>query len=107
MVFITFPVIDIQVSSLFFENGFYLKGSWWERFFYKSVKPFLIFTLLTITILWLVNKYTDKNILKIDGRKTGCSVLVLVLGSGVVVNAIFKIGRASCREIGELSLLVV
>ena len=105
MVFVAFPTIDIQVSSLFFENGFHLKGNWWERLLYKSVKPFLILTLLTITILWLVNKYTDKNIFKIDGRKTGFIVLVLVLGSGLVVNAIFKdnFGRARPANIIEFN----
>ena len=105
MAFITFPTVDIQVSSLFFDNGFHLKGSWWERFLYKSVKPFLIFTLLALVILWLFNKYTNKNIFNIDGRKTGFLILVLVIGSGIIVNAIFKdnFGRARPSHIMEFN----
>ena len=76
-----------------------------KDFYIKSVKPFLILTLLTITILWLVNKYTDKNIFKINGRKTGFIVLVLVLGSGLIVNAVFKdnFGRARPSAIIEFN----
>jgi lipid A 4'-phosphatase len=105
IIFIAFSSIDIQISNMFYDNGFYLKGSWWERLLYKSVKPFLTISIITVIGLWLVNKYMNKKIFAIDGKKTLFLILVLVLGSGLIVNAIFKdnFGRARPRDIVEFN----
>jgi len=90
---------------MFFDNGFYLKGSWWEHFLYKSVKPLLTIVILTVIGLWLFNKYMNKNIFLINGKKTLFLILVLVIGSGLIVNAIFKdnFGRPRPRDIIEFN----
>jgi len=105
LIFISFPSIDIQISGMFFNNGFYLKGSWWEQFLYNSVKPFLTASILSVIGLWLINKYMNKNIFLINGKKTLFIILVLVIGSGLIVNAIFKdnFGRPRPRDIIEFN----
>lgn len=104
-IFIAFPHLDIQISRLFYNNGFYLKGSWWETALYKSVKPFLIITLLGLTGLWLFNKFSHKNILGINGKKTAFFFLVLLIGSGIIVHVVFKnhFGRPRPVHITEFS----
>ncbi len=104
-IFIAFPHLDIQISRLFYNNGFYLKGSWWEAALYKSVKPFLIITLLGLTGLWLFNKFSHKNILGINGKKTAFFFLVLLIGSGIIVHVVFKnhFGRPRPVHITEFS----
>ena len=89
-ILIRFPEIDIQVSSLFFNNGFYMRGSWWETALYNSVRPFLILTLIGLISLWLFNKYAHKHILGIDGKKTAFFALVLLIGSGIIVHMVLK-----------------
>ena len=104
-IFILWPTIDIQTSQLFFNNGFYMKGSWWEELLYYSVRPFLISVLLTLIGLWLVNKFTHKNILGINGKKVAFFTLVLVLGSGIIVHLVLKnnFNRPRPRHIEEFN----
>ena len=104
-VFIIFPEIDIYVTSLLYNDGFYLKNTWWENFLYDSVKPFLLMTVFTVIFLWLYNKFSNKNLLSINGKKTLFLILVLVIGAGVIVNTIFKdnFGRARPRDIVEFN----
>lgn len=89
-IFILWPSIDIQTSQLFFNNGFYMKGSWWEDLLYYSVRPFLISVLATLVVLWLFNKFTHKNLLGINGKKVAFFTLVLVIGSGIIVHLVLK-----------------
>ncbi|MBN2816908.1 MAG: phosphatase PAP2 family protein [Campylobacterales bacterium] len=103
ILFIAFPQIDLYVSSLFYDEGFYLKGSVYEVFFYKSV-PIVISSLAVGSIvLFLFNKFTHKNILSIDNRKIIYIVLVLAFAPGLIVNATFKEnwGRARPAEIKQ------
>lgn len=90
IIFLQYSSLDIQISRVFFDSGFYLKGSWWEAILYKSVKPFLIISLIGVIFLWQFNKRQNKNIFAINGKKVGFLFLVLVIGSGIIVNAIFK-----------------
>jgi len=102
-IFILFPDIDIAFSSLFYDGGFYLKGSLYEVFFYKSV-PIVVSTLAVGSIvLYTYNKITKHNILSIDNRKILYIVLVLALAPGLIVNATFKEnwGRARPAEIKQ------
>ncbi|MBL1244964.1 MAG: phosphatase PAP2 family protein [Sulfurimonas sp.] len=99
--FIFFSQIDIDFSSLFYKNGFYLRGSLYETFFYKSV-PIIITTLAIGSItLFLYNTISKKNILGIDKKTILYIILVLSLAPGLIVNATLKEnwGRARPMDI--------
>jgi len=99
--FIFFSQIDIDFSSLFYKNGFYLRGSLYESFFYKSV-PIVISTLAIGSItLFLYNTISNKNILGIDKKTILYIILVLSLAPGLIVNATLKEnwGRARPMDI--------
>ncbi len=99
--FIFFSQIDIDFSSLFYQNGFYLKGSLYETFFYKSV-PIIISTLAIGSItLFLYNTISKKNILGIDKKTILYIILVLSLAPGLIVNTTLKEnwGRARPMDI--------
>ena len=103
ILFIIYPEIDIYISSLFYEDGFFLRGSLYEVFFYKSV-PIVVTTLAVGSIaLFAYNRFTHKNILHIDKRTIAYIVLVLALAPGLIVNATFKEnwGRARPHEVKE------
>jgi len=101
--FIFYPKIDITVSSLFYQDGFYLRGSFFERFFYRSVP--IVVSVLTIGSLSLFtyNYFNKKNILGIDKKTIIYIVLVLALAPGLIVNSLFKEewGRARPMDIVE------
>ena len=99
--FIFFSQIDIDFSSLFYQNGFYLRGSLYETFFYKSV-PIIITTLAIGSItLFLYNTISKKNILGIDKKTILYIILVLSLAPGLIVNTTLKEnwGRARPMDI--------
>lgn len=103
LLFILFPQIDIYTSSLFYHNGFYLKGSLYEHFFYKSV-PIVLITLGVGTLgLFLYNSITKKNIFNLGARTFLYIVLLLGLAPGLLVNTAFKQhwGRARPVQIKE------
>jgi len=101
--FVFFPQVDIYISSLFYDDGFYLKGSLYEVFFYKSVPIVITALALGSIVLFLYNLITDKNILSIDKRKILYIILVLALAPGLIVNATLKEnwGRARPAEIKQ------
>jgi len=101
--FIVYPETDIYVSSLFFKDGFYLKGSLYEIFFYKSV-PILVSTLtIGSIVIFLYNYFTKKNIFGIDKKTIIYILLVLSLAPGLIVNSLLKEnwGRARPMDIVE------
>ena len=101
--FILFPDIDIYTSQLFYKEGFYLKGSLYEIFFYKSV-PIVVTTLAVGSIsLFLYNYFNKKNILHIDKKTIVYIILVLSLAPGLIVNTTLKEhwGRARPNQIKE------
>ncbi len=101
--FVLYPEIDLYVSSLFYDNGFYLKGSLYEVFFYKSV-PIVVTTLALGSIgLFLYNTIRGKNLLGVDNKTIVYLVLVLALAPGLIVNTTFKQNweRARPGEIKE------
>ena len=104
ILFIIFPQIDIQTSALFFDGqSFYLKGTFFERFFYKSVQILLIAFTLGSFAIFIYNKVKKKNILNIDTRVIIYIVLVLSVAPGLIVNATLKEhwGRARPVQIKE------
>ncbi|MDQ7044195.1 MAG: phosphatase PAP2 family protein [Sulfurimonas sp.] len=101
--FILYPQIDIYFSSLFFHDGFYLRGSLFERFFYKSV-PITVTTLgVGSLLIFSYNYFKKKNILGIDKKTIIYILLVLSLAPGLIVNSLLKEnwGRARPMDIVE------
>lgn len=99
--FILFPQVDLDFSSLFYKNGFYLRGSLYESFFYRSV-PIVVSTLAIGSLLiYLYNFIYKKNILKLDKKTILYIVLVLALAPGLIVNTTLKEnwGRARPMDI--------
>ncbi|MDF1879348.1 phosphatase PAP2 family protein [Sulfurimonas sp. SAG-AH-194-C20] len=101
--FIFYPLIDIYTSSLFFEDGFYLRGSFYERLFYKSVPIMVSTTALGSIAIFTYNYYKKKNILGINKRVIIYLLLVLSLAPGLIVNSLLKEewGRARPMDIVE------
>ena len=99
--FVLFPEADIAFSSLFYEDGFYLKGSLYELFFYKSVPIVVTILVLGSISLFLYNISFKKNLLAINAKKIIYIILVLSLAPGLIVNATFKgnWGRARPADI--------
>lgn len=101
--FIKFPQVDIYISSIFYEHSFILKGSIFEKFFYKSV-PILITIFAAGSIfIFLYNISMRKNILGINKKVIIYIILVLALAPGGIVNSVFKEhwGRARPNQIKE------
>lgn len=100
LIFVSFPAIDISVSKLFFHNGFYSQQQWWEQLLHRGVGYFLGGSILTVLAIYVFNKFTRKKVGAVDGKKVGYLLLVVILGAGVLVNAVFKdnFGRARPRD---------
>ena len=83
--------LDMRIAAHYWdaEQGFYLKGTLLEQFFYYSinysVRIFLIWTLIAYPIL----RYLKPQIKRFDRIMMAC-FLVLAIGPGVIVNSIFK-----------------
>ena len=103
ILFVVFPEIDLYVSSLFYtpQEHFYLSNGTFERFFYYSVKPFLIGFYTLATLLWAYNRFFKRSVLNFTGRQLIYLFLVLGIGSGLIVNELFKKhwGRARPAEV--------
>ncbi len=101
--FILYPQVDIYTSSLFFENTFYLRGSLYERFFYRSVPVMVSSLALGSLLLFTYNYFKKKNILGLNKKTIIYILLILSLAPGLIVNSILKEnwGRARPMDIVE------
>lgn len=88
--FILFPEIDIAVSALFYDDGFYLKGSPYEVFFYKSVPVLLTLLAVGSIAIYIYNRIYKREVLGLNSRKIIYIILVLALAPGLIVNATLK-----------------
>jgi len=104
VLFILFPQIDMYIANLFYDgDSFPLNRTPIEEFFYYSVKPLLMgFVVITISI-YLYNKITKKDILKINSKVILYVLLVLGIAPGLIVNTTLKEnwGRARPAQIKE------
>jgi lipid A 4'-phosphatase len=102
LVFVRFPALDLGVSRLLFDDGFYLRGLW-ASLAHDSVLWFLSLSLFAVVGLYLCNRLFRRDICEIDGRKVSYLLLVLVVGAGLIVNGVLKddFGRARPRDIVE------
>lgn len=100
---VVFSGIDIRISRLFFDHGFYLADQGWVRWMQYSVHGFIVVSMASVVLMWLVNRLRARNLFAIDGRKIAYLFLVLILGAGLIVNVAFKdnFGRARPRDIAE------
>ena len=105
-IFLLFPHIDIDFSSLFYDEsrgGFYLSENIIIKFFYKFVVVVIqTFTLLIILLL-LISGILKKEFLNLTKKKLIYLLLVLALGPIAIVNLVFKDnwGRVRPRHIVE------
>jgi lipid A 4'-phosphatase len=103
LLFMVFPRIDLYVSRLFFEKGFYLQGSWWPTLVHESMGYFLGLSLAAVVGLYAFNKLAKRNLCGLDGKRVVYVFLVLILGAGLIVNVVLKdnFGRARPRDVAE------
>ena len=104
LLFISFPQIDIFISSPFYDgNSFYLKGTLFERLFYKSVPVLLVAFTLGTLLIFIYNKIKKQTVLNIDGKIVFYILLVLSVAPGLIVNTTLKDnwGRARPAQIKE------
>lgn len=86
ILFVIFPQIDIQISSIFFNHGYFLKQEWMTivRIIFASAIFWLI-VILIFTILWSVLRKKYQMI-----RSALYLLLCFSLGPGLLVNVILK-----------------
>ncbi len=96
LLFILSPQIDIAVSSLFYSDQFIGNGTLLETVLYDSVKPILITLFVASLLIWIYNRLYKKDLLNFNGKKLLFVTLVLLIGAGLIVNALLKehLGRA-------------
>jgi lipid A 4'-phosphatase len=98
-----FPEVDLNISRLFFDGRFYLAEESWTRLLHKSVGYFVILSMASVSAIFVLNRFSKRNLWGIDGKKLLYLFLVLALGAGLIVNVIFKdnFGRARPRNVEE------
>jgi lipid A 4'-phosphatase len=95
--------LDLQVSRLFFHDGFYMAQQRWTQVLHASVTWVVVGSISLSAAVYLVNRLTARRLWGLDGRKLTYLLLVLALGSGFMVNGMLKegFGRARPRELAE------
>ena len=103
LLFVLFPGIDLGISRMFFDDGFYLAGQW-KSWIQDSVTVFSVpVGVPGCRALFLQQGSGNETCLESTARKLIYLLLVLVLGAGMIVNGVFKedFGRARPRDIVE------
>ena len=100
---VAIPGIDLRVSRLFYDGGFYMANMAWTRLLHASVTWFVVGSLAAVAGVYAFNRLTGRTLLRIDGLKVAYLLLVLALGAGLVVNGLLKegFGRARPKDIVE------
>lgn len=103
LLLVAFPAIDLHISRLFYDGGFYMANQAWTKLLHASVSWFIYGILAAIGSVYLFNRLSGRNVWGLDGRKVVYLLLVLALGAGLVVNGLFKegFGRARPKDIVE------
>ena len=102
LLFVLFPGIDLGISRMFFDDGFYLAGHW-KSWIQNSVTYFLCLSVFLVVGLFFYNRRRGRDLFGINGKRLIYLLLVLVVGAGMIVNGVFKedFGRARPRDIVE------
>ena len=90
LIFKFYPQVDIVISSLFYNDGFYLKGSFYEQFFYYSIRPIIASVVIGSLGVFFYNYFSKKNIFLLGKRKLLYIILVISLTPGIIVEYGFK-----------------
>jgi lipid A 4'-phosphatase len=91
IIFISFPQIDLEVASLFFDGkSFPLNGSLMEDILYHSVKPLIITFALSSLAIFIYNYVKKKNLLGINSKAMLFIVLFLTIAPALIVNTTLK-----------------
>ncbi|UFS63611.1 phosphatase PAP2 family protein [Sulfurimonas sp. HSL-3221] len=105
LLFFLFPQIDLAVAALFYAgpDGFPAAKTLAEQVIYYSVPYGLMALYIGAVLLWLFNTAFGRSVWRFTGRKLLYVLLVLGIGSGLIVNALFKEhwGRARPAETME------
>jgi lipid A 4'-phosphatase len=98
-----YPGIDLTISGLFAGGGFAAKEQWWNRLLHTAMPYLLALSMLAVLGIYACNRAFRRNLLGVRGRTVCYLLLVLLLGTGVIVNVAFKdhFGRARPRDIVE------
>lgn len=101
--FVAFSDLDLLISRLFFDQGFYFGAHLWTKLLHKAVGVFIAVSLAVVLGIYAFNKLSRRKLCGIDGRKVLYLLLVLIFGAGLIVNGIFKnnFGRARPRNLQE------
>jgi lipid A 4'-phosphatase len=97
------PRVDIYISRMFFDHGFYLRQQSWTTWVHESMGYFLCLSMTSVVGLYLWNKLSKQNVCGLDGKRVVYLFLVLIVGAGLIVNVVLKdnFGRARPRDIAE------
>jgi lipid A 4'-phosphatase len=103
LLLIAFPGVDLRISRLFYDGGFYMAEQGWTRLLHVSVTWFVTGSLATVAAAYAFNRLSGRNFWGVDGKRVVYLLLVLAFGAGLVVNAMFKseFGRARPRDLVE------
>jgi lipid A 4'-phosphatase len=101
LLLVRFSDIDLRVSALFYDRGFPMAGHWWAQALHRSTTNLLFLSMGAVLTVYAFNRIMARRVGGIDGRRVMFLLGVLVLGAGLVVNAIGKdnFGRARPRDI--------
>src|SRR5262245_48034696 len=100
---LVFPDVDLRISGMFYDGGFFLRDQWWQGLLQRGLGYFLGATLSVVIGLYLRNKLLKRSDCVVCGRKVLYVFLVMIIGAGLIVNQGFKnnFGRARPRDIAE------
>ena len=94
IVFFLFPSLDITVSGLFFgQNGKFIatESDWFIYFIRKMLLPLMALLVFFVPIAAVIKQiYFKEKILNIPVREWAYLFSCLIIGTGIVVNSIFK-----------------
>lgn len=98
-----FSDIDLRVSRLFFDNGFYLDKHWLVVALNDGLPYFLYAAMAVVVGIFAFNRLAKRDVAGIDGKKVLYLCLVLIVGAGLIVNVILKdnFGRVRPRDLEE------
>jgi lipid A 4'-phosphatase len=100
---VAFSGIDLHISGMFFDHGFYMARQGWTSVLHHSVRGFIVLSTVAVVGIYVFNRLSKRNLFAVNGRKVAYVMLVLILGAGLIVNAGLKdnFGRARPRDIAE------
>jgi lipid A 4'-phosphatase len=103
---LAFPGIDLAVSGWFYrpDQGFVLRGLWWERIGYYSVRWLMVGVNLGLVGLWLYNRRRARRLLGFTGRRLALLLCLLALVPGLLVNSLLKEHWGRARPVKTIEL---